>query len=155
MFLFPNFCPQMLTDVLLFMKNLACPIILACCVFITLTTTFAQNHPFQNTKLSDEARIDNLLSLMTLEEKIDHFSPRLPGIPRLGVKGTKIGEGLHGLALSGPANWAVKGKGASATTSFPQAIGLAQMWDPELHRQIASWEADEARFLAQNEKYQS
>lgn len=137
------------------MKNLARTIFLICGLIATLSTAFAQNHPFQNIKLSDDARIDNLLSLMTLEEKIAHFSPRLPGIPRLGVKGTKIGEGLHGLALSGPANWAVKGKGASATTSFPQAIGLAQMWYPELHQQIAAWESDEARFLAQNEKYQS
>jgi beta-glucosidase len=137
------------------MKTLALSTMLVCCLSAALSTAFAQNHPFQNTKLSDDARIDNLLSLMTLEEKIDHFSPRLPGIPRLGVKGTKIGEGLHGLALSGPANWAVKGKGASATTTFPQAIGLAQMWDPELHQQIAAWEAEEARFLAQNEKYQS
>lgn len=136
------------------MKNFISTIVLSV-VMAFSGGVLAQTYPFMNQKLSDDARIDNLLSLMTLEEKIDHFSPRLPGIPRLGVKGTKIGEGLHGLALSGPANWAVKGKGASATTTFPQAIGLAQMWDPELHRQLAAWEADEARFLAQNEKYQS
>ncbi|HEV8513661.1 MAG TPA: glycoside hydrolase family 3 N-terminal domain-containing protein, partial [Cyclobacteriaceae bacterium] len=114
-----------------------------------------QTYPFQNTKLSDDQRLDNLISLMTLDEKIDNLSPRLPGIERLGVKGTKISEGLHGLALSGPANWAVKGKGASPTTTFPQAIGLAQMWDPQLHEQVAAWEANEARFLAQNPKYKS
>jgi beta-glucosidase len=114
-----------------------------------------QTYPFQNTKLTDDQRLDNLISLMTLEEKIDNLSPRLPGVERLGIKGTKISEGLHGLALSGPANWAVKGKGASATTTFPQAIGLAQMWDPQLHEQVAAWEANEARFLAQNPKYKS
>lgn len=137
-----------------FMKNFISTIVLSAAMSFS-GIVLAQTYPFMNQKLSDDARIDNLLSLMTLEEKIDHFSPRLPGIPRLGVKGTKIGEGLHGLALSGPANWAVKGKGASATTTFPQAIGLAQMWDPELHQQLAAWEAEEARFLAQNEKYQS
>lgn len=137
-----------------FMKNFISTIVLSVAMAFS-GIVLAQTYPFMNQKLSDDARIDNLLSLMTLEEKIDHFSPRLPGIPRLGVKGTKIGEGLHGLALSGPANWAVKGKGASATTTFPQAIGLAQMWDPELHQQLAAWEAEEARFLAQNEKYQS
>ncbi len=77
-----------------------------------------QTYPFQNTKLSDDQRLDNLISLMTLDEKIDNLSPRLPGVERLGIKGTKISEGLHGLALSGPANWAVKGKGASPTTTF-------------------------------------
>jgi len=88
---------------------------------------FAQTYPFQNTNLPDDKRLDNLISLMTLEEKIDHLSPFLRGVPRLGVKGTRIVEGLHGLALSGPANWAVKGKGEAPTTTFPQAIGLAQM----------------------------
>lgn len=89
--------------------------------------TPTQNNPFQNTKLSDDERLDNLISLMTLDEKLNHLSPMLPGIPRLGVHGTRTVEGLHGLALSGPANWAVKGKGEAPTTTFPQAIGLAQM----------------------------
>lgn len=92
---------------------------------------------------------------MTLDEKIDNLSPRPAGVPRLGVRGTRIVEGLHGLALSGPANWAVKGKGEAPTTTFPQSIGLAQMWDPELHEQIAAWEAYETRYLTQNEKYAS
>ncbi|MCB0572583.1 MAG: glycoside hydrolase family 3 C-terminal domain-containing protein [Phaeodactylibacter sp.] len=115
--------------------------------------TIAQPYPFQNINLSDDERLDNLVSLMTLEEKLDNLSPRLPGVPRLGVKGTRIVEGLHGLAYSGPANWAVKGEGEAPTTTFPQAIGLAQMWDPALHEQIAAWEAYEARFLAQNQHY--
>ncbi|MBN2699320.1 MAG: glycoside hydrolase family 3 C-terminal domain-containing protein [Bacteroidales bacterium] len=115
----------------------------------------AQSHPFQDATLSDEERLNNLISLMTLEEKIDHLSSRLPGIPRLGLKGTRIVEGLHGLALSGPANWAVRGKGEAPTTTFPQAIGLAQMWDPVLHQELAAWEAYETRFLTQNENYKS
>jgi len=119
------------------------------------TCIFSQTYPFQNINLSDEKRLDNLISLMTLEEKIDHLSPFLRGVPRLGVKGTRIVEGLHGLALSGPANWAVKGKGEAPTTTFPQAIGLAQMWDPELHKQIAAWEANEIRYLTQNQNYAS
>jgi beta-glucosidase len=112
-------------------------------------------YPFQNTQLSDDQRLDNLISLMTLDEKLNHLSPMLPGIARLGVKGTRIVEGLHGLALSGPANWAVKGKGEAPTTTFPQAIGLAQMWDPSLLQQVADWEADETRFLTQNKDYAS
>jgi beta-glucosidase len=131
-------------------------IVLMLAVFAAMQIgAFAQPYPFQNIELSDDERLDNLISLMTLEEKIAHLGPFLPGIPRLGVKGTRIVEGLHGLALSGPANWAVKGKGEAPTTTFPQAIGLAQMWDPELHEQIAAWEAYETRYLTQNPDYGS
>lgn len=112
-------------------------------------------YPFQDISLTDDARLDNLISLMTLEEKIDHLFPMLPGVPRLELRGTRVVEGLHGLAWSGPANWAVKGEGEAPTTTFPQAIGLAQMWDPELLKQIAAWEAYEARYLAQNSDYGS
>ncbi len=115
----------------------------------------AQEHPFQDPSLPEEERLDNLISLMTLEEKITHLSPRLPGIPRLGVQGTRTVEGLHGLALSGPANWAVRGKGAAPTTTFPQSIGLAESWDPDLLEEVAAWEAYETRYLAQNENYRS
>ena len=119
-------------------------------IVLTACAVSAESYPFKNLGLPDDARLDNLVSLMTLEEKIDHLSPMLPGVPRLGVQGTRIVEGLHGLAWSGPANWAVKGKGEAPTTTFPQAIGLAQMWDPELLEKIADWEAYEARYLAQN-----
>ncbi len=121
---------------------------------LATATLHAQPYPFQNTGLGDEERLDNLISLMTLDEKINCLSSRL-SVPRLGINGTKIVEGLHGLALSGPANWAVRGKGSSVTTTFPQAIGLAQMWDPELLRQVAALEAEEARWLAQNPAYAS
>ncbi|MBN1820027.1 MAG: glycoside hydrolase family 3 C-terminal domain-containing protein [Prolixibacteraceae bacterium] len=113
---------------------------------------FPQQYPFQNPNLGDEERLDNLISLMTLDEKVRCLSTRI-SIPRLGITGTHTVEGLHGLAFSGPANWAVKGPGASATTSFPQSIGLAQTWDPELLKKVASLEADEARYLAQSPKY--
>jgi beta-glucosidase len=112
----------------------------------------AQNYPFQNIRLSEKERIDNLISLMTLDEKLSCLSTRL-SIPRLGVKGTRTVEGLHGLAYSGPANWAVRGAKAAPTTTFPQSIGLAQTWDPELLKQVADWEATEARYLAQNKQY--
>jgi len=126
-------------------------------IFLTLFVLLqqmliAQNYPFQNTKLTEKERIDNLISLMTLDEKVSCLSTRI-SVPRLGVKGTHTVEGLHGLAYSGPANWAVKGAKASPTTTFPQAIGLAQMWNPELLKKIADWEATEARYLAQNQRF--
>ncbi len=112
----------------------------------------AQNYPFQNNKLAEGDRIRNLISLMTLEEKVNCLSPRI-SVPRLGVKGTHTIEGLHGLAYSGPANWAVKGAKASPTTTFPQSIGLGQTWDPEIVKEVADWEATECRYLAQNSRF--
>jgi beta-glucosidase len=112
----------------------------------------SQTYPFQDTNLKEDDRIRNLISLMTPDEKISCLSTRI-SVPRLGVSGTRTIEGLHGLAYSGPANWAVKGLKASPTTTFPQAYGLAQMWDTELMQKIADWQATEARFLAQNKKF--
>ena len=120
-------------------------------VFVHLIT-HAQTYPFQNTSLNEEERIRNLISLMTLDEKLNCLSTRI-SVPRLGVKGTRTIEGLHGLAYSGPANWAVKGAKASPTTTFPQAIGLAEMWDPDMIQQVADWEATESRYLAQNKNF--
>jgi beta-glucosidase len=114
--------------------------------------THAQSYPFQNINLSEDKRIRNLISLMTLDEKINCLSTRI-SVPRLGIKGTHTVEGLHGLAYSGPANWSVKGAKASPTTTFPQAIGLAEMWDPEMIQKVAGWEATESRYLAQNKNF--
>lgn len=121
-------------------------------IILIILNSNAQDYPFRNVKLPENERINNLISLMTLDEKISCLSTRL-AVPRLGITGTRTIEGLHGLAYSGPANWAVKGSKASPTTTFPQAIGLAQMWDPELLQEIANWQATEARYLAQNKKF--
>ena len=121
-------------------------------VMIVCRILYAQTYPFQDTHLSEKERIDNLISLMTTDEKLNCLSTRL-SIARLGIKGTRTVEGLHGLAYSGPANWAVRGAKAAPTTTFPQSIGLAQTWDPELLKEVADWEATEARYLAQNKKY--
>jgi beta-glucosidase len=127
-------------------------VILIISLLFVHSITQAQIYPFQNTSLNEDERIRNLISLMTLDEKINCLSTRI-SIPRLGIKGTHTVEGLHGLAYSGPANWAVKGTKASATTTFPQAIGLAEMWDPEMIQKVADWEATECRYLAQNKNF--
>ena len=58
------------------------------------------DYPFQNQELGVEERINNLLSLMTIDEKVKALSTN-PTVERLGVKGTGHVEGLHGLALGG------------------------------------------------------
>ena len=121
-------------------------------VLLTGPSGLAQDYPFRNTRLSEDERIKNVISLMTIDEKISCLSPMI-SVPRLGIKGTHSIEGLHGLAYSGPANWAVKGPKASPTTTFPQSIGLAETWDPDLLKKVADWEATECRYLAQNRKF--
>jgi beta-glucosidase len=107
-------------------------------------------YPFQNPELPAEERISNLLSLMTLDEKVECLGTR-PSVPRLGVKGAGHMEGIHGLAVGGPAKW---GRDAPVpTTTFPQGYGLGETWDTEILRQAAAVEGYEARYIFQTAKY--
>ena len=129
------------------MKNL----ILHTIFLLTLTLGMAQQkkqYPFQDATLDSEKRIDNLLSLMTLDEKIQALSTK-PSIPRLGVVGTGHVEGLHGLALGGPGEWGGKNKQPLPTTTFPQAYGLGETWDTELLQKVAQVEGYETRYAFQ------
>jgi beta-glucosidase len=92
-----------------------------------------------------EQRVTDLLSHMTLEEKIHALSTD-PSVPRLGVVGTNHVEGLHGLALGGPGHWEGKNLSVIPTTQFPQSRGLGQTWDPALLEQAAAQEAYETRY---------
>ena len=116
---------------------------------VSAQTTF----PFQNTALSDSERLDNLLSLMTIDEKVNALSTNL-GVPRLGIRNTGHSEGLHGMALGGPANWGDFNTKVNPvtypTTIFPQSYGLGETWDPDLIQQVADAEATEIRFYSQN-----
>lgn len=112
----------------------------------------AQTFSFQNTNLSDKERIDNLISLMTLDEKINALSTQF-GVPRLGIRTTGHSEGLHGMALGGPGNWGdwgARNPKTFPTTIFPQAYGLGETWDTNLLRKVADVEATEVRFYVQN-----
>lgn len=110
----------------------------------------AQPYPFQDPDLPVEKRIDNILSLLTLDEKIACLGTN-PSVPRLGIKASGQVEGLHGLAKGGPSNW---GRFEPVnTTIFPQAIGLAESWDPEMIRKVAAIEGQETRYIYQSPKY--
>jgi beta-glucosidase len=99
--------------------------------------------PFQNPNLSSQARVDDLLGRLTLDEKISLLHQYEPAIPRLGIKAFKTGtEALHGYAwTSDAAGTQIYAKG----TVFPQAIGLASSWDPALIRQVGKVVGTEAR----------
>ena len=95
-------------------------------------------YPFQDPKRPIEQRVENIVSLMTLDEKIGMLGQVQPPIPRLGIKSfTNWTEGLHGLG------W-VRGGSVTATT-FPQSVGLGETWDPEILRQAGAVEGYEAR----------
>jgi beta-glucosidase len=82
--------------------------------------------PYLDPAQPQAARIQDLISRMTLEEKAAMMSNITPGIPRLGIpKYDWWSEALHGVANAGIA------------TVFPQAIGLAAMWNEELHQEMA------------------
>jgi beta-glucosidase len=106
--------------------------------------------PYQNPDLPAEQRIDDLISRMTLAEKIDCMAMRAE-VPRLHVHGSRHIEGYHGVAQGGPSNWGKRNP--TATTQFPQAYGLGSTWDPDLIREVAAQEAEEARYLFQSPKY--
>jgi len=141
-------------------------LLLVLAVFLP-TIAFTQVHtryPFQDPHLPADKRIDNLLSLMTLQEKIHALSSD-PDVPRLGVQGSEAIEGLHGVALGGPGGWGrVFPKGFKwgkagmhplneplPTTQFPQAVGLGETWDPALLRRAAKEEGIEARYIFQSD----
>jgi beta-glucosidase len=131
------------------MKNSIHGIILL--FLFSVNHSFAQyRYPFQDPDLPVEERVGNLLSLMTLDEKISSLSTD-PSVPRLGVKGTRHVEGLHGLAQGGPSNWGRRNP--VPTTIFPQAIGLAESWDRKALKTVADIEGYEVRYMFQNPEY--
>ena len=101
---------------------------------------------FQDPSVPVEARINNILSLMTVEEKIAALSTD-PSVPRLGIMGSSHIEGLHGVALGGPGGWGGRGLTPLPTTQFPQSVGLGETWDPDLLRKAAAVEGYEARYI--------
>jgi beta-glucosidase len=106
--------------------------------------------PFQDPNLDEHARLRDLVSRMTLDEKIAALGTT-PGVPRLGVRRTQHVEGLHGLAYGGPSNWG--SRNPMPTTIFPQAVGLGQTWDVESLREVGAIEGYEARFIAQSPRW--
>ena len=128
------------------MKNLTLHIVFLLSVHLVLSQQ--KQYPFQDPKLDTEKRIDNLLSLMTLDEKVQALSTN-PSIKRLGVTGTGHVEGLHGLALGGPGEWGGKNKPPVTTTTFPQAYGLGETWDVDLLQKVAQVEGYETRYAFQ------
>lgn len=108
---------------------------IAFAIIISLTfTSFKPVEPYLNTNLSFEERTSDLVSRLTLEEKVQLLRYDSPEIKRLGIPAYNWwNECLHGVARSGLA------------TVFPQAIGMAAMWDADQMFANANSISDEAR----------
>lgn len=79
-------------------------------------------------------RVRDLISRLTLDEKISQMRNAASAVPRLGIPAYDFwSEALHGVARNGRA------------TVFPQAIAMAATWDPRLVQQVADAISDEAR----------
>jgi len=89
---------------------------------------------YENPKAEIDKRVNNLLSLMTVNEKMQILHEVAPPIPRLGIAKYDHGnEALHGVVRPGK------------FTVFPQAIGLGATWNPELINKVSIAISDEAR----------
>jgi len=123
---------------------------LFCLLAFGFAPALAQQAPyaFNDPSLPTEKRIDNLLSLMTIDEKINCLSTNT-GVPRLGVMSYGSSEGIHGVVQR-------EGHGDHlpiTTTQFPQPPGMGESWDPVLVRQAGGVEGYEARFITQTASY--
>jgi beta-glucosidase len=95
---------------------------------------FAQQPIYLNPSEPIEKRVQDLISKMTLEEKVNQMNHKSPAISHLNIPAYNWwNEALHGVGRSGLA------------TVFPQAIGLAATFDENLIYQVASAISDEAR----------
>jgi beta-glucosidase len=89
---------------------------------------------YLDTNLPIPERVQDLLSHLTLDEKVAMMNHPTQGVPRLGIPDYNFwSEALHGVAGNGRA------------TVFPQTIGMAATWDKDLIHQIATVISDEAR----------
>jgi len=130
--------------------------VVLCLTMAYLSVGAQKIYKFQNTKLSDEKRIDALLEELMLEEKIALLGSDL-AVPRLGILSCRHHEGLHGLALGGPAAWGGRKKGEDGkiiptdrpTTIFPQSYGLGATWDVDLVKKVGEQASLEARYYMQ------
>ncbi|MES2796161.1 MAG: glycoside hydrolase family 3 N-terminal domain-containing protein, partial [Bacteroidota bacterium] len=106
-----------------------------------------QTYPFQNVDLSTDQRVDNVISLMTLEEKVGYILDYK--VPRLNIASPGSAEGIHQALIKPPQ----MGAKPIPTTSFSQVYGMGSTWNPELMKKAGNVMAYEARYATQNEKY--
>lgn len=94
---------------------------------------------YKDQERSFEERASDLISRMTLEEKISQVGSTAAAIPRLGIPAYNYwSEAAHGI-------FSFVHLGKRDVTSFPVGLAMSQSWDPELLEEVTSAIADEAR----------
>jgi len=94
----------------------------------------SQQPLYLDTSQPRETRVKDLISRLTLAEKVGLMSHPAKGVPRLNIPAYNYwSEALHGVARNGRA------------TVFPQAIGMAATWDQGLVKRVGEATGDEAR----------
>lgn len=106
-------------------------------LFTAITSVKAQQYPFENYNLSFEQRVDDLVSRLTLEEKVFQMLNSAPAIPRFKIPAYDWwNETLHGVART-----------PFKVTVYPQAIAMAATFDPAALLQMADYSALEGRAI--------
>ena len=117
------------------MKKIILPLFI--CLLALSGCKAKYEYPFQNPDLSIEERVNDLVSRLTLEEKVSQMLNNTPAIERLGIPPYDWwNECLHGV-----------GRTEYKVTVFPQAIAMAAGWDTEAMRQMADFTATEGRAI--------
>ncbi|MCD0487644.1 glycoside hydrolase family 3 C-terminal domain-containing protein [Pedobacter sp. MC2016-14] len=113
---------------------------LAVCALLFQGQSRAQallKYPYQDTNLSFEQRVDDLVGRLTLEEKVAQMLNSAPAIPRLDIPAYDWwNETLHGVART-----------PYKATVFPQAIAMAATFDPAALFTMADYSAMEGRAI--------
>lgn len=127
--------------------------ILLSVVFSTISPSLfaAEALPYLDTSRPVEARVDDLLARLTLEEKVSliHADSKFttPAIPRLGIPRRWLSDGPHGVREDvGPDTWAPAGRTDDFCTAMPCGLLLAATWNAELARDYGEVIGQEARF---------
>ena len=105
-------------------------------------SAYAQNEvqsKYKDSCLDFEERVEDLVSRMTLEEKVAQMNSFTPAIERLGVPAFHYhNEALHGISEA-------PGGVLARATSFPQSIAMGSTWNPALMREVFTAVSDEIR----------
>ena len=113
--------------------------VFACSIFIfsSLIGQKKYNYDFQNPSLPIDKRVNDLVSRLTLDEKVSQMLNATPAIDRLGIPAYDWwNECLHGVART-----------KFKTTSYPQAIGMAATFDTDAMKTMGDYTAEEGRAI--------
>lgn len=115
------------------MKHLNLIVCAAALMALVSCNNKSYEYPFRNPRLSVEKRVENLLSLLTPEEKVGLMMNGSVSVDRLGIPAYNWwNEACHGICYDN-------------VTVFPQSIALAATFDAEQQYDIYSVVSDEAR----------